>query len=278
LRLADMDAAGIDQQLLMLSSPGVQIFEPAEAVALARLANDRLAEAIARHPRRFAGLAAFAPQDPGAAARELERAVTRLGLKGGIVNSHTFGEYLDAPRYDPIFAAAEGLDVPIYVHPRAPSPQLVGGYLDHNLVGAIWGYAVETGLHALRLIFGGVFDRHPRLRIVIGHMGEGIPFFLDRIDTHHATGGGFGPRSARLKRRPSEYFREHFVVTTSGMNWEPALQMTLQVLGPERVLFAADYPFEDAALAVRRFDAMSLDPETRAMIAHRNAQRVFRLA
>ena len=277
LRLADMDAAGIDMQLLLLASPGVQMFEAGEARELSMLANDRLASAIARHPTRLAGLAAIPPQDPAFAAAELQRAVRTLGLRGAVINSHTGGEYLDAERFEPILDAAERLDVPIYIHPRAPSPAMVAPYLEHGLVGAIWGYAAEVGLHALRLIFGGTLDRHPRLRLVIGHMGEGIPFFLDRIDTHHGYGGGWGRRSRPLQRRPSEYFREHFCVTTSGMNWAPALRLAIDTLGIERVLFAADYPFEDAKAAVERISAFPLSDSERAAIEADNARRVFGL-
>lgn len=277
VRIRDMDAAGIDMQVLLLSSPGVQLYDAPEAVEFARLANDRAAEATRAHPERFAALAAFAPQDPEAAALEIERAVRHLGMKGAMVNSHTRGRYLDDPACTPILEAVQALDVPLYIHPRAPSPQIVQPYAEFGLTGAIWGYAVETSLHALRLIFTGVFERFPKLRIVIGHMGEGIPFFLDRLDTHYRNGAGRGLRSAPLKRLPSEYFRDHFVITTSGMNWKPALALAIEVLGPERVLFAADYPFEDAKLATERIAAMGLDEATRAALLRRNAERVFRL-
>lgn len=278
LRLEDMNVAGIDRQLLLLSSPGVQVLDPGAARELSVLVNDRLASAITRHPGRFSGLAAIPPQDPKFAAAELERAVCRLGLRGAVINSHTRGAYLDEERFEPILDAAERLDVPIYIHPRAPSPAMVGPFLDQGLVGAIWGYAAEVALHALRLIFSGVFDRHPGLRLVIGHMGEGIPFFLDRIDTHHRNGGGRGPRARPLRRRPSEYFREHFHVTTSGMNWGPALRLAIDVLGSERVLFAADYPFEDANAAVARIGAFPLSESERTAILSDNASRVFGLS
>ena len=277
-RIADMDAAGIAMQVMLLSSPGVQLFEAGEARELAQLANDRLAAAVRSHPDRFAGLTAIPPQDPAFAARELERAVKTLGLQGAVINSHTHGDYLDGTPYRPILEAAAALQVPIYIHPRAPSSRMVGPYLDHGLVGAIWGYAVETSLHALRLIFSGVFDELPQLKIVIGHMGEGIPFFLDRIDTHYLAGGGRGPASRPLQRLPSEYFRDHFVITTSGMNWGPALRLALETLGADRVMFAADYPFENARVAVERIDALGLDRDTLAALYHRNAVRVFGLS
>jgi 5-carboxyvanillate decarboxylase len=276
-RIADMDAAGIAMQVLLLSSPGVQMFEAGEARELSQLANDRLAETIRKYPTRFAGLAVLPPQDPAFAARELERAVKKLGLNGAIINSHTQGHYLDEAPYRPILEAAASLEAPIYIHPRAPSPQMVAPYLDYAMVGAIWGYAVEVSAHALRLIFSGIFDQLPKLQIVIGHMGEGIPFFLDRLDTHYAAGGGRARDSKPLSRRPSEIFREHFTITTSGMNWGPALHLALETLGPDRVMFAADYPFESAPTAVARIDALGLDPKTLGSFYHRNAERVFRI-
>lgn len=278
LRLADMDRAGVAKHLLLLMSPGVQIFDAGEARELSTLVNDRATAAIRRHPTRFAALAAIPPQDPKFAADELERAVTKLGHSGAVINSHTAGEYLDLPKYEPILATAEKLDVPIYIHPRAPSPQTVMPYLDQGLPGAIWGYAVEVSLHALRLIFAGTFERFPKLRIVIGHMGEGIPYFLDRLDTHYAYGGGRGKGSqVPLKRKPSEYFLDRFVITTSGMNWEPAFKQAVEALGIDRVLFAADYPFEDQDAAVKRIDAFRLSAADRAKFEHGNAKRVFRL-
>jgi 2,3-dihydroxybenzoate decarboxylase len=277
IRIRDMDAAGIALQVMLLSSPGVQIFDAPQAREFSQLANDRLAAAVRAHPTRFAGLAAIPPQDPAFAAKELERAVKSLGLRGAVINSHTHGEYLDDRKFWPILESAASLDVPIYIHPRAPSPQTVAPYIDYGLVGAIWGYAVEVSLHALRLIFAGVFDQFPRLRIIIGHMGEGIPFFLDRMDNHSQKGGGVGPKSAKLKRLPSEYFKDHFVITTSGMNWAPALALSLEVLGPDRILFAADYPFEDAPLAVRRIESIGLPQDTLIKLFSRNAERVFGL-
>ena len=272
-RLADMDASGIAMQLLVLNSPGVQIFDAAQGAELARLANDRAADWCRRWPTRFAALAAFAPQDPDAAAQELERAVTTLGLKGGIVNSSTGNAYLSEQRFWPILEAAEALRVPLYIHPREPRADILAPYLEHNLQGAVWGYAAETGLHALSMIMAGVFDRFPALRIVLGHNGEGIPFYLDRIDNRYRTmhGGGTGP----LKRAPSEYFRENFIITTSGANWWPGVRLCQEVMGMDKVLFALDYPFEDGPSTVRAADALPLDAAGFAAFYHGNAERVF---
>ena len=203
-RIAAMDADGIDMQLLLLSSPGVQVFERATAVALAAEANDYAAAACRRHPTRFAALAAIAPQDPGTAAKELERATRTLGLKGAVINSHTFDRYLDERAFWPIFEAAEALDVPIYIHPREP-PRAMREIMAGPVVGGpAWAYGVEVGTHILKLISAGVFDRYPKLRIVVGHMGEGLPFWLPRIDNRYlAMRDGMFGGARPMQRMPS---------------------------------------------------------------------------
>ena len=215
---------------------------------MAAEANDILAEAVRAHPTRFAGLAAVAPQDPNSVVRELERAKA-LGLKGFLINSHTRGEYLDLPKFAPIFEAAQALDMPLYLHPREPSPSSVTPYLDHGLFFAAWGFAAETSLHAMRLIMSGLFDRYPRLRIALGHMGEGMPFWLSRIDNRYKGQVLMGVNK-RLARLPSEYFRDNFVITTSGMMDDAALRLAISVLGVERIQFAGDFPYEDVRAGV----------------------------
>jgi 5-carboxyvanillate decarboxylase len=276
-RIAAMDAAGIDLQLLSCSTvANLQMLEPAEATALARIANDGLAEAVRGHPDRLAGLACVAPQDPEAAAAELERAVGNLGLRGMVINSHAGGEYLDAPRFAPIFEAAEALGVPIYLHPALLPPGAVEPYLDYGLMAAMWGYAADASLHALRIVLSGTFDRYPGLQIVLGHLGEHIPFSLPRLDAHHAQTKA--KTAAWLQRRPSEYLKEHFLLSTSGMNHAPgSIRLCMDVMGPERIMFAADYPFEDLEREARAFAAVPLSGEERAALAHGNAERVFRL-
>ncbi|HTK96118.1 MAG TPA: amidohydrolase family protein, partial [Terriglobales bacterium] len=175
-RLRDMDATGIAKQLVFLTAPGVQVFDAATGVSLARDANDELMVSVNRHKDRYAALAAIAPQDPAAAVKEMQRAVA-MGMKGAVVNSHIQGEYLDEPKYWPIFEAAQALDVPIYIHPNTPPASMIGPFLPRGLDGAIYGFAVETGLHLLRIIVGGVFDRFPNLKIAVGHLGEGLPFW-----------------------------------------------------------------------------------------------------
>jgi 2,3-dihydroxybenzoate decarboxylase len=275
-RLNAMDADGIDKALLVVSSPGVQIFTPGTGTALSRLVNDRLAEAVRTHPDRLAGLAALAPQDPAAAAAELERATRRLGLKGAIINSHTKGEYLDDRKFWAIFEAAQALDVAIYIHPREPSPQMASPLaMEGFRVG--WGYAVETATHILRLISSGVFDQFPKLRLVIGHMGEGLPFMLDRIDNRFTWEHAARAAAPKIKRLPGDYVRDNVVISTSGMNYTAPLQMAIAVMGIDKILFAADYPFEVVRDSVVAMDAMPLAESDKKKIYQTNAERVFAL-
>lgn len=275
-RLQIMDEAGLDMALLSLTSTGVQMFEADEAVEIASIANDRLAEAIRRHPGRYAGLAAVAPQDPVRAADEIERAIRDLKLNGVIINSHTNGEYLDEPRFRPILETAAKLQAPIYIHPRAPSPDMARPYRTYHLEHAIWGYAAETGLHAIRLIVGGVFDELPDLTIVLGHMGENIPWSLYRLDWMHGHARVAMDRP-KLKQRPSDYFRQNFYITTSGVNWDPPLLYAISVLGADRVMFAVDYPYQETLEAVKFMNDAPISEADRALIFHRNAEKVFNL-
>jgi 2,3-dihydroxybenzoate decarboxylase len=274
-RVRGMDADGVDIQVLSLTSPGVQTFAADTALALARDVNDRMAEAIRSWPTRFAGLATVAPQAAGASAKEFERAVTRLGLKGCIINSHTNGEYLDNLKYWPLLEAAQAMDVPVYIHPRDPSPGLEGplsvpGYA----VG--WGYAVETGTHAIRMMGAGVFDQFPKLRIVLGHLGETLPFLLDRLDNRYRWQQRlFGLKGTQ--RLPSEYLRDNFVFTTSGMNYSAPVKAALEALGPDKVLFAADYPMEVQKDAVDEMEAIAIPADLKRRIFDTNPARVFRL-
>lgn len=274
-RIAHLDEVGIDMQVVSLTSPGVQVFAPGLATRLAAEANDALADAVRAEPSRLAGLGAIAPQDPVAAAREIER-IKSLGLRGLIVNSHTFGEYLDAPRYAPIFEAMEATGLPMYLHPREPAPSLVTPFLDYGLYFAGWGFAVETGLHAMRLIMSGTFERYPKLKIILGHMGEGIPFWLQRIDNRYLLQVKIGAVN-KLPRLPSEYFLDNFVITTAGVTSMPALRLSIDVLGAERILFAADFPYEDDAEAVRFLKQAALTSKQRDLISHGNAERLFGL-
>jgi len=275
-RIRGMDEDGIAKQVLVLAGVVIQDIDPVQGNELAGLANDRLAAASKKYPDRITGLAAFAPRNPTLAAKELERAVKKLGLKGGIVNSHSRGEYLDDKKFWPIFEAAQGMDVPIYIHPRDPSPQMFEPF---DLLGfkVGWSWAVEVGTHIVRLIAAGVFDTFPRLRLVIGHMGEGLPFCLDRIDNRYVWENEMSGVTPKLKRRPSDYIRENVTVTTSGMNFAAPLRMTMEVLGVDNVIFAADYPFEVVRDAVEAIDALDLPEEDKEKLYHLNAKRVFAL-
>jgi 2,3-dihydroxybenzoate decarboxylase len=257
----------------------VQIFDAATAASLARAANDELAAAIAAHPTRFAGLAAIAPQDPATAARELERGVRALGLKGAIVNSHTRGEYLDDPKFWDIFAAAEALDVPIYLHPNTPSNAMIAPFIERGLDGAVFGFAVETGLHALRIVVSGALDRFPKLRIVLGHLGEGLPYWLFRIDFMHGASVRSGRYASqpKLARKASEYLREHFYYTTSGMAWTPPIRYAQEVMGMDRVMYAMDYPYQFVPEEVDVTDSLPIPSADLAAFYEQNARRVFKL-
>jgi len=277
-RIADMDATGISMQILSLTSPGVQVFDAATAVSFARDSNDQLAAAIAKYPTRLAGLAAVAPQNPAEAARELERGVRGLGLKGAILNSHTLGEYLDDPKFWDIFAAAEALDVPVYLHPNSPSAGLIQPLLQRGLDGALYGFGVDTGMHLLAIITSGVFDRFPKLKLVVGHLGEALPFWLFRLDyMHRATVAS--KRYAFMKplqRQVSDYLRENVYVTSSGMAWAPAIQFCQQVLGVDRVMYAMDYPYQFEASEVLAMDSVGTAADRNSFYAL-NARKVFDL-
>jgi 2,3-dihydroxybenzoate decarboxylase len=277
-RLADMDACGIARQIVFLTAPGVQVFDAATGTSLAREANDQLSDSVKANPDRYSALAAVAPQDPKKAAQELQRCVA-LGFKGVVINSHTQGEYLDDPKYSPIFEAAEALDVPLYLHPNTPPPAMVAPFLPRGLDGAIYGFAVETGLHLLRLIVAGVFDRHPKLRLVVGHLGEGLPFWLFRLDFMHDgmvranRYEGVKP----LQKKPSDYLKENVWVTTSGMQWAPAILFSQQVLGVERVLYAMDYPYQFVPEEVKVTDELPISDADKKKLYQTNAETVFKL-
>jgi 5-carboxyvanillate decarboxylase len=279
LRISNMDQRGIDMQVIALTSPGVQVMPAPQANAFATFANDVLADACKTYPTRFAGLAAVAPQDANAAAKELERSVTKLGLKGAIIHSHTFGEYLDDPKFWPLLEAAEALDAPIYLHPQVPPPAMIGPFLDAGLDGAIYGFGVETGLHLLRLITTGIFDRFPKLTFVVGHLGEALPFWMYRLDYMHRAGvtAKRYERMQPLQGKVSDYLRRNVYVTTSGFAWEPAIKLCQDVLGVERVLYAMDYPYQHDVAEVIATDNLDLSDKVKKMLFQTNAETVFKL-
>lgn len=278
-RLADMDATGIDHQILALTSPGTNVLDAAAAREIATVTNDRLADACRRHPDQFSALAALPLQDPDAAVRELDRAVGDLGLRGIIANSHIAGSYLDEPKYQPIFEAAEDLGVPVYLHPNTPNNEMIGPLQKSGLDGAIFGFGVETGMHLLKLITSGLFDRYPKLKLVVGHLGEALPYWLHRIDYMHAAQVAAGRYDAirPLQRKPSEYFRHNIWLTTSGMPWQPAILFAREVVGADRVMYAMDYPYQFVAEEVRAQDTLPISEEEKKAFFETIATDVFGL-
>jgi 2,3-dihydroxybenzoate decarboxylase len=274
LRLADMDANGVDMQVLSLTFGVEVITDPAAAVAAARKVNDYLAEVIAAHPTRFAGFATLPLQDPGAAVAELRRAVTDLGLKGVLHNDHVLGHYLDEPQFRPVWAELERLGVTLYLHPGfAPADhwRVFEGY--PMLSGPSWGWTAAVGAHALRLIYGGVFDEFPGASVTLGHMGELLPFQLTRLDSRYHQ---VAP-TRRPPPPPSHYLRHNVYVTTSGVFSQAALLGAIHAVGIDRVLFAIDYPWESTAEAVEFLRAAPYAPADLKRIAHGNAERILRL-
>ena len=279
-RIARMDALGIDHQLLLLTAPGVQVLDPEEGTALAKLSNDRVADACARFPGRFSGTVAFHPVDVAGSVAEIERGMKELGLAGAILNSHFRGHYLDEPDYDPILAALEANDCALYIHPS--STFQAAPYDLRAMNGALAGFPHDVWLHVMGLIFSGAFDKYPKLRLVIGHLGEGMPLHLYRFDWMQWNADGVpglrgGQPAVTLKHPVSHYFRNNIWVTTSGVAHPPAIQYCMDVLGPDRVLYAMDYPYQQSIDEVCVYDRMALSPEHKKMLMQENAERVFRL-
>ncbi len=282
-RLREMDRNGIELMLLSLNAPAVQaILDPRQAHDIARKANDYLAEEVRKRPDRFQGLAALAMQEPELAARELERCVTDLGFRGALVNGFSqIGDadttvYYDLPQYRPFWTTVERLDVPFYLHPRNPLPRDAKIYEGHPwLLGPIWAFGHETAVHALRLMGSGLFDAHPRLQIILGHLGEMLTFALWRVD--NANGWIENRHHYAAKRRMRDYFSANFHVTTSGNFHTPALVNAIAEIGVERVMFSTDWPFENVDHAARWFDACPIAENDRRKIGRDNALRLFKL-
>jgi uncharacterized protein len=276
-RLAEMDAAGIDMQVLSLTAPGVEQLDAAEAVALAREANDYVADAVKNHPSRFAAFAAVPTPAPEQAAAELELRV-RAGFKGAAINGHNRGRYLDDEFYWPLLECAQALDVPIYLHPTPPPPAVLetyyGGFaplLSEMLAGGAWGWHIETAVHVIRLMSGGVFDRFPKLQIVIGHMGEGLPFMFQRLDI-------IPPAVTGLKRQFKDYMRDNVHYTFSGFNFPPAfLDLLLELGGVDRIMFSADHPYQSMPAARAFLEQIPVSAADKERIAHGNAEKLLRL-
>jgi predicted TIM-barrel fold metal-dependent hydrolase len=279
LRIADMDASGIDVQVLSLTSPGTEQLEATEAVALARDSNDLLAKAVQRHPSRFAGFAALPTAAPDTAADELERTIRIYGFKGALINGHIRGRYLDDPFFWPIMERAEALQVPLYLHPTPPpQPVIAASYTGHfapevtiALSTTAWGWHIETAIHVLRLILSGTFDRYPSLQLIIGHLGETLPFMLPRLDL------GLPTQVTKLDRPFGAYLRENLHYTFSGFNYLPAFLDLLFQVGVNRIMFSADYPYSSMVQARTFLEQLPVSPADKEQIAHGNAEHILQL-
>lgn len=278
-RIAEMDEALIDMQVLSLTSPGTEQLDASDATALARDANDILAEAVRRHPSRLAGFAALPTAVPDVAADELERTISAYGFKGALINGHIRGRYLDDPFFWPILERAEALQVPLYLHPTPPPQAVIAtSYTGHfapavtaALSTAAWGWHIETGLHVLRLILGGAFDRYPRLQVIIGHLGEALPFMLPRLDH------GLPVQVTKLARPIGAYLRENLFYTFGGFNYLPSFLDLLLQVGVSRIMFSADYPYSSMAQARTFLEQLPISPADKEQIAHGNAERLLHL-
>jgi hypothetical protein len=277
-RLAEMDAAGIDMQVLSINAPGTEQLEAADSLSVASEANACLADAVKKHSTRFAGLAALPTGVPDKAAAEFERAVRQDGFKGALINGHVRGRYLDDKFFWPIFECAEALDVPIYLHPtRPPQPvidALYGGFspqVSYVFSASGWGWHIETAIHVIRLILGGVFDRFPKLQIVIGHLGEGLPFMQPRLDRNFPTA------LTKLQRSLGDYLRQNIHYTFGGFNFPATFLDLLLEVGPERIMFSVDHPYGSMAQARAFLEQLPVSAADQERIAHGNAEKLFSL-
>jgi len=277
-RIAEMDAAGIDMQVVSLTAPGVEQMEAADAVAMARDTNDVLAAAIKRHPTRISGFASVPTGTPDKAAAELDRRVREQKFVGAVINGHNRGRYLDDKFYWPILECAENLSAPIYLHPTRPPQPVIdvsfGGFsplVTELFSGPGWGWHIETAVHVLRMILGGVFDRFPNLQIVIGHLGEGLPFMFQRVDIMAA-------EFTKLKRPVSAYLRDNLHYSFSGFNYSPTfLDLLLELGGADRIMFSADHPYQPMAKARAFLEQIPVSAADKERIAHGNAEKLFKL-
>jgi 2,3-dihydroxybenzoate decarboxylase len=279
-RIREMDAAGIDIQVMSHCPPGAQAFAADEAASLARGVNDRLAGFVGSRPDRFAAFATLPTPDPEGAADELERCVKALGFKGAMVHGLTDGLFIDDKRFWPIFARAEALDVPIYVHPGPPHPAVIEAYYKDyaeaypTILNAGWGFTVETATAGLRLVLSGIFDTYPGLKIILGHLGESLPFSLWRINHTFSTAMAANKTDARFR----EIFCEHFYITTSGNFSTPALTCSIMEMGIDRILFGIDWPYIENAPGTKWMDEISLSDADKQKILNGNAKRLLRMA
>lgn len=274
-RLAAMDVIGVEKSILSLAGPGVQAEKrTVTAVRLSQMVNDYLAEEMVKQPARYGGLAHLAMQDPVAAADELERCMRDLGMQGAMINGQTGGTYLDDDRYSVFWERVSALGAPIYLHPNNP-PEQVHMLHDHpELYGPLWSWTVETATHALRLLFSGTFDRYPGAKLILGHLGETLPYLLWRLDSRWEISNR---GDMRLNKKPSQYFKENIWLTTSGMCADAPLRCALDMVGADRVMFSVDYPFEAPKEAGDWIESAPVSDAERIQICHGNARSLFGL-
>jgi len=280
LRIQAMDESGIDKAVLALTSPGVQtLFDVEDAKRIARNSNDQLKAACERYPDRFHGMIAVAPQDPEWSAKELRRGKEELGFHGVQINSHTHGHYLDEAQFDPILRACADLDLPLYVHPQGPPDAMIGDMVGAGLDGAVFGFAVETSYHAMRLLTTGVFDRYPGLQLILGHGCEGLPFWLYRLDYMHKAGlrSQRYPRLKALEHDLFHYMRNNVLATNSGLPFAPSVKLMIEVMGEDRVMYAMDYPYQYVPDEVRWMDDLDIGDAQKKKFFQSNAERWFKL-
>ena len=277
-RIAEMDAAGIDMQVLSLNSPGIEQADVEEQIAIARESNDFVADVVKKNPKRFAAFAALPVAAPEQAADELERRVRQQGFKGTLINGHSRARYLDDKFFWPILERAQALNVPIYLHPTVPAKPvaevLYGGFspaVSGMFAAAGWGWHIETGVHLIRMILGGVFDRYPKLQVVVGHLGEGVPFMLERLNRNLPT------QMTKLERPLAAYLRENVHYTFAGFNFTATFLDLLLEVGVERIMFSCDHPYGSMAEARAFLDRIPVSSADRVRIAHANAEQLLNL-
>jgi 2,3-dihydroxybenzoate decarboxylase len=279
MRLGHMAESGVDHAILSLTSPGTQAFSVETAREMATLSNDALAQICRDNPRRYSGMASVGWEDAGSAVKELDRSVNDLGLKGLMLNSHIKGHYLNEEQFWPILEACEALDVPLYLHPQTPNDDIISTFYEAGLDGSVFGFQVETSLHTLKMITSGVFDRFPKLRMVLGHMGEGLPFWAYRLDYMHAgmVKAGRYPAIKKLERTITEYLQQNIWITSSGMPAPEPILFTRKVVGNERVMYAMDYPYNYEPAEVAMQEALPFTPEEKKAFFQDIAIGVFGL-
>jgi len=276
-RIKAMDEAGIDMQVISLTNPNVQLFSDEEGTEWAKKTNNEISKILKKYPDRFVGLATVPVQSPSDAVDEIERAINTLGFKGVVFQSHARNEYLDLKKYWPIWEKVSELDVPVYLHPIAPSTQILKPYADYGfpLAGPILGFAADVSLHVMRLIYSGLFDKYPNLKLLLGHLGEGLPYWLPRLDFYWKK--SWTGDKPPIDSKPSDYLKNNFTMTTSGIFFQPALMCAYLALSADNIAFAVDYPYEDNSEALQFMKEAPMSDTDKEKIYHTNVEKLFKL-